>query len=154
MPIEDKPCGASPRVYTGRAKVGHLLPETAMPCPQNKTILLAENDRSALEVTALVLEAEGYRVITTDNGTSALRILQNDATIDLLLSDIHMPGGIDGIELAQRAQMNRQIPIVLTSADPRSSFAWFPDNVDFLSKPYDRRTLLAAVGGQPPSTDA
>ncbi len=118
-----------------------------MTSTQNKTILLVENDRSAREVTALVLEAAGYRVITTGNGTSGLRILQDDATVDLLLSDIHMPGGIDGIELAQRAQMNRLIPIVLTSADPRSSFAWFPENVTFLPKPYDRRALLDAVNG-------
>ena len=114
---------------------------------RNKTILLAEDDRSAREVTAIVLEAESYRVITASDGTRALDILKNDATIDLLLSDIHMPGGIDGIELAQRVKMMRRIPIVLTSADPRSSFAWFPDNVTFLAKPYDRRALLAAVSG-------
>ena len=113
---------------------------------QNKTILLAENDRSAREVTVLVLEAEGYEVITAGDGTSALHIFQNDPTIDLLLSDIHMRGGIDGIELAKRAQMDRPISIVLVSADPRSSFAWFPDDVTFLRKPYDRRALLAAVG--------
>ena len=65
---------------------------------QNQTILLAEDDRSAREVTALVLEAEGYRVLTSSNGTGALDILLHDATIDLLLSDIHMRGGIDGIE--------------------------------------------------------
>jgi CheY-like chemotaxis protein len=116
---------------------------------QNKTILLAENDRSAREVTALVLEAEGYQVITAGDGTSALYIFQHDASIDLLLSDIHMPGGIDGIELAKRVQMHRPIPIVLVSADPRSSFACFPNNVTFLRKPYDRRALLAAVGNLP-----
>ncbi len=120
-----------------------------MTLTQNQTILLAENDRSAREITALVLEAEGYRVISTDNGTSALGLLQKDATIDVLLSDIHMPGGINGIELAQRAQMSRQIRIVLISADPRSSFAWFPDNVTYLAKPYDRRSLLAAVTRMP-----
>lgn len=114
---------------------------------QDKTILLAEDDLSAREVTALVLEAEGYKVITTSNGTRALDILKKDATIDLLLSDVHMPGGIDGIELAQRVQMMRQIGIVLISADPRSSFAWFPHGVTLLAKPYDRRTLLAAVNG-------
>lgn len=114
---------------------------------QNNTILLAEDDRSAREVTALVLEAEGYHVITTSNGTSALNILLQDATIGLLVSDIHMPGGIDGIELAQRVQMNRQIRIMLISADPRGSFAYFPENVTFLSKPYDRRALLGAVDG-------
>ena len=116
-----------------------------MTSTQNKTILLAENDRSSLEVTTMVLEFEGYRVITSGNGTRALRILQEDATIDLLLSDIHMPGGIDGIELARRAQTNRRIPIVLTSGDPRSSFVGFPDDVTFLPKPYDRRALLASV---------
>lgn len=114
---------------------------------QTRTILLVEDDRSAREVTALVLEAEGYKVIATSNGRSALDILQMDATVDLLLSDIQMPGGIDGIELTRRVQMKRQIPIVLTSADPRSSFVWFPDNVIFLPKPYDRRALLAAVTG-------
>ena len=114
---------------------------------QNKTILLAEDDLGAREVTAMVLEAAGYKVIITGNGTAALDILQRDVTIDLLMSDILMPGGIDGIELAKRVQMNRQIPILLTSGDPRSSFAWFPENVTFLPKPYDRRALLAAVTG-------
>jgi CheY-like chemotaxis protein len=112
---------------------------------RTRTILLAEDDRSAREVTALVLEAAGYKVITAGNGTIALDILQIDATVDLLLSDIQMPGGIDGIELARRVQMKWQMPIVLTSVDPRSSFTWFPDNVVFLPKPYDRRALLAAV---------
>lgn len=113
---------------------------------QNQTILLAEDDRSAREVTALVLEAEGYRVLTSSNGTGALDILLHDATIDLLLSDIHMRGGIDGIELAHRAQMNRPMPIMLISAEPRNSFEHFPENVSFLAKPYDRRSLLGAVG--------
>lgn len=112
---------------------------------QTRTILLAENDQSACEVTALVLEAEGYRVITTGNGTQALQLLEGDASVDLLLSDIHMPGGIDGIDLARRVQMSHRIRIVLMSVDPLSSFRGFPDNVTFLAKPYDRRALLAAV---------
>ena len=114
---------------------------------QNRTILLTEDDRRVCEVTGLVLEAAGYRVITAGNGTRALQLLQNDATVDLLLSDIRMPGGIDGIELAKRVQVSWQIQIMLMSADPLSSFTWFPDNVTFLPKPYDRRSLLAAVNG-------
>lgn len=114
---------------------------------QNQTILLAEDERGAREITAMVLQAEGYRVITASNGTSALNILLQDSSIGLLVSDVHMPGGIDGIELAQRARVNRQLRIMLISADPRSSFAHFPEDVTFLSKPYDRRGLLGAVGG-------
>lgn len=45
---------------------------------QNQTILLAEDDRSAREVTALVLEAEGYRVLTSSNGTGALDLLLHE----------------------------------------------------------------------------
>lgn len=112
---------------------------------QNSTILLAEDELGAREVTAMVLEAEGYHVLTANNGTEALSIVLRDATIALLLSDINMPGGIDGIELAQRTQMNRQIPIMLISADPRESFSYFPQDVTFLPKPYDRRGLLQAV---------
>jgi CheY-like chemotaxis protein len=122
-----------------------FFPVTPMTPMQNRTILLAEDDGSACAVTAMVLEADGYRVITTSNGTHALQLLQDDASVDLLLSDIHMPGGIDGIDLARRVQMSHHIRIVLMSADPLSSFAWFPDNVIFLPKPYDRRALLAAV---------
>lgn len=115
---------------------------------KNTTILLAEDERSAREVTALVLETEGYRVITASDGSGALELLKNGAVVDLLLSDIQMPGGIDGIELAQRVQMTSQLRIVLTSANSRDSFARFPDNVAFLPKPYDRRALLAAVTGR------
>jgi CheY-like chemotaxis protein len=116
-----------------------------MTVTRKKTILLAEDYRSAREVTAMVLEAAGYKVIATSNGTLALNILESEATIDLLLSDVQMPGGINGIELAKCVQMKRLMPIVLTSADPLSSFKWFPENVIFLPKPYDRRALLAAV---------
>lgn len=121
---------------------------------QNQTILLAEDDRNAREITAMVLEAEGYHVITANNGTSALTILLQDSSIGLLVSDVHMPGGIDGIELAQRARVNRQIRIMLISADPRSSFIHFPEDVTFLLKPYDRRGLLGAVGGMLGNTGA
>lgn len=115
---------------------------------QNKTILLAEDDLSTREVTTMVLEAAGYRVIVASNGTIALHLLLQDGGVDLLLSDIQMPGGIDGIELAQRARMQRHIPAILISAHPRSSFEHFPDDVSFLAKPYDRRSLLAAVYAQ------
>lgn len=113
----------------------------------NQTILLAEDDGNAREITAMVLEAEGYRVLTSSNGSAALDILLHDVSIDLLLSDINMPGGIDGIELAQRARKHRPMPIMLISGNPRASFEHFPDDVTFLPKPYDRRGLLGAVNG-------
>ena len=127
--------------------VGPRLRKIAMTHAQNYTILLAEDDRSARDATAMVLEAQGYHVVTAGDGTSALNMLMLDSTIDLLVSDIHMPGGIDGIELALRARRHRSIQVMLISADPRNSFTCFPENTTFLAKPYDRRALLGAVGG-------
>lgn len=125
---------------------------------QSRTILLAEDDVRAREISAFVLEAEGHRVITAGNGTQALEMLMLDATIELLASDINMPGGIDGIQLARRARQHRPIRILLLSADPQASFADFPSDVAFLWKPYDRRSLLDAVaatfqaGGDSPTS--
>jgi CheY-like chemotaxis protein len=113
---------------------------------QCKTILLAEDDAYARESSALVLEAEGYRVVTAINGTQALEMLTLDPSVDLLVSDINMPGGIDGIALARHLQQRRPpLRIMLISGDPRDSFPDFPDHVAFLPKPYDRRSLLNAV---------
>ena len=105
-----------------------------MTAQQSQRILLAEDDARAREISALVLQTEGYRVSMASNGTEALD------------SDINMPGGIDGIQLARRVQQSlAPLRIILLSAYPQDSFTDFPDNVAFLSKPYDRRALLNAV---------
>lgn len=114
---------------------------------QSRRILLAEDDARAREISAFVLQAEGYVVTVASNGTQALEMLMLDPDVDMLVSDINMPGGIDGIQLAQRVQQSLSPRrIILLSADPQGSFAHFPEHVAFLSKPYDRRALLDAVG--------
>ncbi|MFI4959434.1 MAG: response regulator [Lysobacterales bacterium] len=117
-----------------------------MTAQQSQRILLAEDDARAREISALVLQTEGYRVSMASNGTEALEMLLLDPEVDMLVSDINMPGGIDGIQLARRVQQSlAPLRIILLSAYPQDSFTDFPDNVAFLSKPYDRRALLNAV---------
>lgn len=65
-------------------------------------ILLAEDDSSMLEFLTHALEKAQHDVTATNDGLSALEILQKDQTFDLLLTDIVMPG-MDGVELAQKA---------------------------------------------------
>jgi CheY-like chemotaxis protein len=114
---------------------------------QSQSILLAEDDARAREISAFVLQTEGYRVSMACNGTQALEMLMLDPDVEMLVSDINMPGGIDGIQLARRAQQSlAPLRIILLSADPQDSFPDFPADVAFLSKPYDRRALLNAVG--------
>jgi CheY-like chemotaxis protein len=111
-----------------------------------KYVLLAEDDVNAREVSALILGAEGHRVMSVANGSVALEALIRDPAVDLLISDISMRGGIDGIQLAKRAQtLFPKLKIILTSGDAKGSFIDFPEGMRFLPKPYDRKSLLSAV---------
>jgi CheY-like chemotaxis protein len=81
-----------------------------------RTILVVDDDEDVLEMATAYLEQQGYRVLHASNGTDGLRILQGDATIDLLFTDIVMPGGMDGFELAHQAkQVRPQLRVLYTS---------------------------------------
>ncbi|HRN84905.1 MAG TPA: response regulator [Hyphomicrobium sp.] len=66
-------------------------------------ILLADDDKATRDLVKRALEADGHHVELTQDGSEALERLKTaPETLDLLVSDVHMPG-IDGIELAKRA---------------------------------------------------
>ena len=73
-----------------------------MPLP---TILLVDDDHDLREVVAAILAEPGYTVLTATDGYEALRILV-DRVVDLLITDIQMPG-ITGFELARQAKLMR-----------------------------------------------
>ena len=65
------------------------------------TVLVVEDSRDVAEVTSSLLEQLGYRVVRAENAAEALRHLQQGIGVDLLFSDIVMPGSINGLGLAQ-----------------------------------------------------
>src|SRR5260221_5935377 len=71
-----------------------------------KTVLVVDDDREVREVALAVLEAAGYRVIEAASGDEAYRLLQAhpDLLVDVLFTDIVMPGRLDGIDLAGAAR--------------------------------------------------
>jgi CheY-like chemotaxis protein len=69
-------------------------------------ILVVDDDGQVLEGTRDIVEALGYEVISARSATEALSIIRNGATIDLLFTDISMPG-MDGWELARRSRQLR-----------------------------------------------
>jgi CheY-like chemotaxis protein len=73
------------------------------------TILVVEDDRDVRELAITVLETAGYRVLEASNGDEAHRLLlaHPDLGIDLLFTDVVMPGRLDGIELAKEARALR-----------------------------------------------
>jgi signal transduction histidine kinase/CheY-like chemotaxis protein/HAMP domain-containing protein len=89
--------------------------EKAVPAGSGR-ILVVEDDDAVLRVTSAMLTQLGYQVQTARNGIEAIQILSGEERFDLLFSDIRMPYGIGGIELAHEARrMRRGIKVVLTS---------------------------------------
>jgi CheY-like chemotaxis protein len=65
---------------------------------------------------------------------------------DILFTDVNMPGGMGGVELARRARvLNPGLRILLTSGEAMPDPAWLASGGHYLNKPYDRRSLLAAI---------
>ena len=74
-----------------------------------KTILVVEDDRDVRELAVAVLEGGGYRVLEAASGDDAYRLLlaHPDLRIDLMFTDVVMPGQLDGVDLANAARSLR-----------------------------------------------
>jgi len=87
------------------------------PRPGTETILLVEDEPGLLKVTRILLERNGYKVLAAANGQKAIECWQeHQAEVALLLTDMVMPGGISGQELAARLRGDRpQLKVIFVS---------------------------------------
>jgi PAS domain S-box-containing protein len=108
-------------------------------------ILVVEDDLNVAVVVTQMLNELGYQPVKATNAEEALRILESDEQFDLVFSDVVMPGGINGIDLAEQIQ-NRYptIRVLLTTGYSRASL---PPNypVAMLRKPYGPQELARAI---------
>jgi signal transduction histidine kinase len=82
----------------------------------SEQILVVEDNEDLLQITSERLATFGYRVLCARNGAEAIRILESGQKIELLFSDVVMPSGMNGVELAREARrLNKGIKILLTS---------------------------------------
>ena len=72
-----------------------------------KTVLVVDDEPSVRMLVTEVLEDHGYSGIEASDGPSGLRILESDAPIDLLITDVGLPGGLNGRQLADAARVTR-----------------------------------------------
>jgi DNA-binding response OmpR family regulator len=115
----------------------------------SETILIVEDDRDLRSYLADVLRNLNYRVLTTPNAQGALTILlQDDERVDLLLTDIVMPG-INGRELGKRAQELRPgLPILYMTGYSRNAIVHqgrLDEGVELLQKPVGQAQLAARI---------
>ena len=114
-----------------------------------ETILFVEDDHRVLGLIVDQLTEIGYKVHHASDGKSALDALDKFSEIDLLLTDIKIPGGMDGAELAQAARQRRpSLPVLYASgysADVLRKETQLEDNAQWIEKPFKRHELAAKI---------
>ncbi len=109
-------------------------------------ILLVEDNAEIADVSKSNLEELGYRVLHAPNAAAAMAVVERDRTIDLVFSDIVMPGPMSGLDLARRLRDLRPgLPIVLTTGYNSALESAAPEGFTLLTKPYDQSTLHRAI---------
>jgi signal transduction histidine kinase len=124
-------------------------PEKAEAQPATRTegtVLVVEDNPEVAEVTVGLLEQLGYRTLFAGNAALALVRLREAGKVDLVLSDIVMPGGMNGIDLAgEIGRRHPGVPILLTSGYSEAARAAEP-RYAILRKPFELSDLIKAVG--------
>ena len=109
------------------------------------SVLLVEDDDEVAALVTDMLEELGYEVTRTASAAAALGALSNGRAIDLVFSDIMMPGGMNGVELAREVRHRRRgLPILLTSGHAEAASA-SAEGVRILAKPYRLEELATAL---------
>ena len=122
-------------------------PETAV--GGHESILVVEDDELVRQYACLQLKVLGYQVLSAANGLQALELLQSNVPVDLLFTDVVMPGGINGVELARRAgQLRPGLAVLYTSRYTQNAIIHqgrLDPGVLLLSKPYPRLEMARMV---------
>jgi len=145
LEVESKPnIGTTFRIYfpasRHAAEKTELVVDAAL-CNGRETVLVAEDEEALREMVVQVLRLQGYTVLEASSGRDALEVWeQSDRPIDLLLTDMIMPGGVMGSELAERlsSQCPRLKVIYTTGYSPgmAGKDASLLERQNFLPKPY------------------
>jgi two-component system cell cycle sensor histidine kinase/response regulator CckA len=113
------------------------------------TILLVEDETDVRELARIILERGGYRVVPVASAREALLVAEGPATLDLVVTDVIMPGGMNGVEMGERLSRTRpSLPVLYMSGytgDLRSPSLAHPSGLEFLDKPFQPKELLARV---------
>jgi CheY-like chemotaxis protein len=130
-------------------KASHTRGRQAILPHGTESILLVEDYAQLRKRTSRVLAELGYHVIEAENGSQALERLDDDPTIDLLFTDVVMPGDLDGPELADRARQSRpQLKLLFATgyAEQAERFTSFLESgAELLRKPYSKHDVATTI---------
>lgn len=112
----------------------------AKPC-----VLVVEDNDDVRELAESVLAMSGYDVLSAASGEQALHVLEGGARIDLLFTDVIMPGGMTGLELADQVRASHPHLPVLVTTGYMDELPGRGRDLNILAKPYKHEALLARV---------
>lgn len=110
------------------------------------TVLVAEDDNDIIKLLKLYLESSSFKVVTANDGLTALEIIQNEH-IDIAILDIMMPK-MDGYELTKEIRATKNIPIIILSAKSQDEDKILGLNIgadDYMTKPFNPLEIVARV---------
>ena len=111
-------------------------------------ILTVEDETLIRDYLGQILEQAGYQVVSAANADEAIEILESRDDIRIIITDINMPGSMDGLRLAAAVKDRwPPIKIVIATGKARPRREEMPIDSQFLSKPYLPDRVLAAVDG-------
>ena len=112
---------------------------------ENVSILVVDDESLIRMDVAYILEDAGYSVMEAANADEAISMLERFAGIDAVLTDINMPGTMDGLQLSRTIRDRWPlIDIVITSGRFAAKAAQMPPGARFISKPYAPYEVVAA----------
>jgi len=138
--------------HLGEVQEADVAPQSALPRAQvGESVLIVDDEPTVRIMVSEVLEELGYHAIEAADGRSGLQILNSAAKIDLLITDVGLPGGMNGRQMADAARVNRPDLKVLfiTGYAESSVFENGPahDGMHVLTKPFSVDSLARRVRG-------
>ena len=146
--------GTTVRIYLPRweGDVETVEQQQDTPVPEGEreeTILVVEDDDDVRAFSVESLRELGYRVIEAHDGAAALRLLERQPRIDLLFTDVVLPGGLTGAQVAAQARaMRSDLKVLFTTGYARNAIVHhgrLDKGVQLLTKPFSFKDLAAKV---------
>ena len=135
--------------YTGAALAEEHVEPLSIESGRDETVLLIEDESALRDIVEEVLRDAGYRVLTAQDGHTGLKILNSDACVDLLVTDVGLPGGLNGRQVADAARVWRpglKVLFITGYADTAAVGNGRIDHgMEVLTKPFEISTLTRKV---------
>ncbi len=138
-----------PAAHTDGNQQDAKAPSSAADAVGGERILLVEDEPQLRRYVHSQLSKLGYDVLEAEAGPSALQILESDPKIDLLFTDLIMPGGMNGFDLVRRARsIAPHLKVLLTTGyAPQADELITDANLPILKKPYKKQQLVQTLRG-------